>query len=169
VYFWALLAQDRYPWCDVSAPDADRRAFGWACGALDLLTWVCGEAAEGPLSGQRVTGRSALYQLSLEASRGVSGVESARRQGNPLRVDDNKLGDVAVAAGDLAAARTAYQASLDIRVRLAAADPANAQWQQDLRFVRERIDDLPDGSVSQAGSDQSVDQGGSATSGPGSA
>ena len=60
-------------------------AFGWACGALDLLTWVCGEASEGPLSGQHVTGRPALYQLSLEASRGMSGVESARRQGNPLR------------------------------------------------------------------------------------
>jgi hypothetical protein len=85
VYFWALLAQDRYPWCDVSAPDADRMASGWACGALDLLTWVCGEASEGPLSGQQVTGRPVLYQLSLEASRGMSGVESARRQGNPLR------------------------------------------------------------------------------------
>ena len=32
-----------------------------------------------------------------------------------LSVSHNKLGDVAVAAGDLAAARTAYQASLDIR------------------------------------------------------
>jgi hypothetical protein len=39
---------------------------------------------------------------------------------------------VAVAAGDLGAARAAYQASLDIRVRLAAADPANAEWQRDL-------------------------------------
>ena len=44
----------------------------------------------------------------------------------------HKLGDVAVAAGDLAAARTAYQASLDIRLRLAAADPANTGWQRDL-------------------------------------
>ena len=39
----------------------------------------------------------------------------------------NKLGNVAVAAGDLTAARAAYQASLDIRTRLAAADPANTQ------------------------------------------
>jgi hypothetical protein len=37
----------------------------------------------------------------------------------------NKLGDVAVAAGDLAAARTAYQASLGIAERLAARDPEN--------------------------------------------
>ena len=45
-----------------------------------------------------------------------------------LSVSHNKLGDVARAAGDLAAARAAYQASLDIAVRLAAADPANTLW-----------------------------------------
>ena len=47
-------------------------------------------------------------------------------------------------AGDLAAARAAYQASLDIRVRLAAADPANAQWQSDLTYVERKIRELPD-------------------------
>jgi hypothetical protein len=56
-----------------------------------------------------------------------------------LSVSHNKVGDVAVAAGDLAAAATAYQASQEIRVRLAAADPTNAQWQRDLDFVREPI------------------------------
>ena len=54
----------------------------------------------------------------------------------------NKLGDVAVAAGDLAAARNAYQTSLDIRTRLAAADPANTEWQRDLETVRQKINDL---------------------------
>ena len=42
-----------------------------------------------------------------------------------LSVSHNKLGDLAIAAGDLTAARTAYHAGLDIRQRLAAADPAN--------------------------------------------
>ena len=37
-----------------------------------------------------------------------------------------------VAQGDLPGALTAYQASLDIRERLAATDPGNAQWQRDL-------------------------------------
>ena len=41
-------------------------------------------------------------------------------------------GDAAVAYGDLDAALAAYQASLVIRQRLAAADPSNAAWQRDL-------------------------------------
>ena len=49
---------------------------------------------------------------------------------------------MARAAGDLTAARTAYQASLDIRTRLAAADPANRQWQRDLQVANQRINDL---------------------------
>ena len=55
-----------------------------------------------------------------------------------LSVSHDKLGDVAVAAGDLAAARAAYQASLDIAVRLAAADPANTGWQRDLSVSHEQ-------------------------------
>ncbi len=54
----------------------------------------------------------------------------------------NELGDVAVAAGDLAAARTAYQASLDIAARLAAADPANTEWQRDLSVSHNRLGDV---------------------------
>src|SRR6202042_3343022 len=57
VYFWALLAQDRHPWCDASALAGDRIAFGWARGTVDSLAWACGEVGEGPLSGNRVTGR----------------------------------------------------------------------------------------------------------------
>jgi len=49
---------------------------------------------------------------------------------------------VAMADGDLTAARTAYQAALDIRQRLAAADPANNQWQRDLVAIQQRIDNL---------------------------
>ena len=56
-----------------------------------------------------------------------------------LSISHDKLGDVASAAGDLAAARDHYQASLDIRVRLAAADPANTGWQRDLSISRQKI------------------------------
>ena len=56
----------------------------------------------------------------------------------PVR-QPQQLGDVAVAAGDLAAARAAYQASLDIRQRLAAADPANTGWQRDLSISHEQL------------------------------
>ncbi len=42
-----------------------------------------------------------------------------------------QLGDVAIAVGDLTAARTAYQACLDIRTWLATADPGNTGWQRD--------------------------------------
>jgi hypothetical protein len=59
-----------------------------------------------------------------------------------LAVSREKLGDVAVEAGDLAAARAAHQASLDIRVRLAAADPANTSWQRDLSVSHNRLGDV---------------------------
>ena len=49
---------------------------------------------------------------------------------------------MAIAAGDLAAARAAYQASKDIRTRLAAADPANTQWQRDLSVSHNKLGDV---------------------------
>jgi hypothetical protein len=66
---------------------------------------------------------------------------------------------VAVAAGDLAGARAAYQAGLDIRVRLAAADPANALWQSDLAYVQRRIGELSDGTGQLPPGDPAVDRG----------
>ena len=56
----------------------------------------------------------------------------------------NKLGDVASAAGDLTAARAAYEAGLAIIQRLAQSDPVNHQWQQDLQWVRLRLAALDD-------------------------
>ena len=44
--------------------------------------------------------------------------------------------------GDLTAARTAYQAGLDIAVRLAAADPGNTEWQRDLSVSHNKIGDV---------------------------
>ena len=40
------------------------------------------------------------------------------------------------------AARAAYQAALDIAVRLAAADPANTGWQRDLSMMRQKVENL---------------------------
>jgi hypothetical protein len=85
-YFWALLGQDRHPWCDASSQAADRMAFGWARGAVDLLSWVCGEVNEGPLSGNRTAGRPTLYEVSLDASRAMTGVRQAREAGDSMRV-----------------------------------------------------------------------------------
>ncbi len=59
-----------------------------------------------------------------------------------LSVSHEKLGDVAAAAGDLTAARTAYQASLDIAERLAAANPANTGWQRDLSVSHNKLGDV---------------------------
>lgn len=59
-----------------------------------------------------------------------------------LSVSHNKVGDIAVAAGELPTARSAYEASLAIRTRLAVLDPSNAQWREDLRWMRQRLDEL---------------------------
>ena len=85
VYFWALLAQHRYPWRDESAPAAARLASGWAHGVAGLLAWACGESPEGPLSGRKVAGRPTLYDVSLDACRGMTGVRLARDAGDPVR------------------------------------------------------------------------------------
>jgi hypothetical protein len=49
-----------------------------------------------------------------------------------LSVDDNKIGEVLKAQGDLAGALAAYRDGLAIRKALAAKDPGNTGWQIDL-------------------------------------
>jgi len=49
---------------------------------------------------------------------------------------------VLLAQGDLAGALLAYRDSMTIRARLAAADPANFNWQRDLSVSHERIGDI---------------------------
>ncbi len=44
----------------------------------------------------------------------------------------NKIGDVAVAQGDLPGARQAYEDGLEIAERLAAMDAGHAEWQRDV-------------------------------------
>jgi hypothetical protein len=85
MYSLALLAEERHPWCDASAPVIDRTAFGWARGAIDLLAWVCGETPEGPLTGKRVSGLPTLYDVSLDACRAMVGIRMAREVGDLIR------------------------------------------------------------------------------------
>ena len=47
-----------------------------------------------------------------------------------------------MAGGDLAAARAAYQAYQDIAERLAAADPANTEWQRNLSISHIKLGDV---------------------------
>jgi hypothetical protein len=58
-----------------------------------------------------------------------------------LSISRNKLGDVAVAAGDLAGAGEHYRAAQVIAERLAAADPTNTGWQRDLSISRNKLGD----------------------------
>jgi hypothetical protein len=82
-YGWTLAARLRNPWPGESAPGGAWRGFGWAFGAMQLLAWVCGEAGEGPVSGTRVTGRPALYQVSLDVRRAMTALLHAREDGQP--------------------------------------------------------------------------------------
>ena len=89
--------------------------------------------------------RAATRQL-----RAIHAQVQARAIANPantqwqrdLSISHSRLGDVATAAGDLAAARAAYQAGLDIRTRLAATDPADTEWQRDLSISHSRLGDV---------------------------
>ncbi|MCB1092917.1 MAG: tetratricopeptide repeat protein, partial [Verrucomicrobiae bacterium] len=56
-----------------------------------------------------------------------------------LYVSLDKLGDLAVAQGDLAGATRRFTECLAIAERLAARDPDNAVWQRDLSFSYYRI------------------------------
>lgn len=73
-FLWALLARHRYRWQPSSAPAPERLAYGWARGAVDLLAWTCGETCEGPFSGNRTADRPSLYQVSVDAGRGMAGI-----------------------------------------------------------------------------------------------
>jgi tetratricopeptide (TPR) repeat protein len=59
-----------------------------------------------------------------------------------LSVSHSRLGDLARAAGDLTAARSAYLAGLDVATRLAEADPTNTEWQRDLSVSHNSVGDL---------------------------
>jgi hypothetical protein len=54
----------------------------------------------------------------------------------------NVSGDLARVEGDLPAARRAFEAALAIATRLAAADPANTEWQRDLSISHIKLGEL---------------------------
>ena len=95
--------------------------------------------------------------------------DTARAEADPanaqfqrdLSVSYNKMGDLAVAAGDGKAAREAFQRSLEVAKKLAEADPANAQFQRDLSVSFEKMGDLlgreGDGEAAQAAYLQALD------------
>ena len=100
------------------------------------------------MRGKRLTYWQSVAQIGAQVA---GALEYAHKQGVLHRdvkpsnlLLDTRGTDLAVAAGDLAAGRRHFQAGLDIRVRLAAADPANAQWQADLAYVEQKIRELPD-------------------------
>ena len=53
----------------------------------------------------------------------------------PDSIWHSRLGDLAMAAGDLAVACTAYQTDLALAERLVAADPTNVEWQEAVQAV----------------------------------
>jgi tetratricopeptide (TPR) repeat protein len=59
-----------------------------------------------------------------------------------VSVSLNKVGNVRLAAGDRAGALSAYEESLAILRKLAAADPGNAGWQRDVSVSLEKVGDV---------------------------
>ncbi len=59
-----------------------------------------------------------------------------------LSVSLNRLGDLAVAQGDLAASARYFAQDMAIAERLAASDPANTEWQRDLSVSLNKLGEL---------------------------
>ena len=100
------------------------------CDPGDFWTWIEIDRLEqivGDLDGARKAIDAALL------------IETAEERDRSVALVD--LGDVQRAQGDLAAALTSYQATLDIISRLAEAAPGNAGWQRDLSVSHDRMGD----------------------------
>ena len=86
---------------------------------------------------EQKTGTLAAAAAAFAAARDASAATT------PLRAAAlHGLGDIHRAQGDLPAAGVSYRAALAIAERLAAADPANAQWQRDLSVSHTRLGDI---------------------------
>jgi hypothetical protein len=79
---WAVLAQWRHPWPEDSSALASGDAHGFACGVVQLLTWTCGAAATGPVTGEASPRPPSLYQVALEVRGAMAGLEHARGNGS---------------------------------------------------------------------------------------
>jgi tetratricopeptide (TPR) repeat protein len=93
-------------------------------------------------SGQPNRARALAERLfALTSVRASMSPDDLRIQ-HELLVSCGRLGDLAVAAGDAAAARDWYTQGLQIRRRLVEVDPGNVQFQRDLSVSYERLGDL---------------------------
>ncbi|MGH3909509.1 MAG: hypothetical protein ACRDRM_01640 [Pseudonocardiaceae bacterium] len=110
-------------------PTSDR---AWALIAeLELNTFL---AAGDPPSAATLADS---FHHSIEARASADLTNTAWQR--DLSISHERLGDLAVAAGNLDTAQHHYEIDLAIAERLAALDPANAQWQRDLDISRQRI------------------------------
>ena len=92
-----------------------------------LPRWVL---ITGALVAALASAGAAVAQTDVSGSNTVS-VDQVQHN---LSIDQDRIGDAQRAQGDLSAALKSYQASMEIRRKLAERDPGNAQWQTDLAF-----------------------------------
>ena len=95
----------------------------------------------------------AIYEESERYARRLNEDEPENPQWQrDLSISHNRLGDVAIAKGDLAEAARRYAAGLAIAEKLAAADPGNTQWLRDLSISYERLGnvDVAQGNLDEA-------------------
>ena len=92
-----------------------------------------------------LTGALEAYRVSLEISTRLAAADpgNTERQ-RDLSVSHMRIGDVwhqwaIVSDANVSEALEAYQAGVDIIVRLAASDPGNAVWQSDLAIGQQKI------------------------------
>jgi len=81
-------------------------------------------------------------RLAAESTSAQAEAADFAKHKRELSVALNKLGDLAVAQGDLAGALRSFSESRAIAERLADSDPANAGWQFDLGISIERLGNL---------------------------
>ncbi len=84
VHSWAMLAEWRNPWPDDPLASARAAAHGFARSVGQLLTWTCGAAATGPLTGKASLRPPSLYQVAVEVGGAMAALEHARSAGSAL-------------------------------------------------------------------------------------
>jgi tetratricopeptide (TPR) repeat protein len=100
-----------------------------------LPRWVL---ITGALVAALASAGAAVAQTDVSGSNTVS-VDQVQHN---LSIDQDRIGDAQRAQGDLSAALKSYQASMEIRRKLAERDPGNAQWQRDLSVSHNKIGDV---------------------------
>ena len=100
-----------------------------------LPRWVL---ITGALVAALASAGAAVAQTDVSGSNTVS-VDQVQHN---LSIDQDRIGDAQRAQGDLSAALKSYQASMEIRRKLAERDPGNAEWQRDLSVSHDRIGEV---------------------------